>query len=132
MLRDLALIGLFDRPTDVNDPVGERERVSERHVAPHPARLVVNSADGARQPMSARLVNLSAGGAALRVYGHAEPGDLARLEIDVGRLPIEVTVRVVWTRHLSGGRMVGVAFEPLTQVEREAITQFLAEHADTH
>jgi hypothetical protein len=131
VLRDLALIGLFDRPTDADDLVGERERAGERYVAPYPARLVVDYGDGARRHMSARLVNVSEGGAALRLYGHAEPGDLARLVIDVGRIPIDVTVRVAWTRHLPGGRMVGVAFETLTEVEHEAIAQLLAEHANT-
>jgi len=124
VLRDLALIGLFNHDTAHDDLVLERDRASDRYMASYPARLVITH-DRKRVPMSARLVNLSAGGAALRVYGHVVTGDQALLVIDVGRSPVDAPVRVVWTRHLPTGRMVGVAFETLIPDAHAAIAQLL-------
>ena len=128
MLQELAPISLDG---DSND---ERDRAGERVNVPYPARVIVGDdrdgeTQGAGTTMTAHLVNLSAGGAALRVYGRFEPGDSARLIIDMATEPVVISMRAVWTRNLPGGRMVGVTFSRVAPAQQAVIAKLLADHS---
>ena len=117
-------------PIDVHVDVvddDEHDRAGDRVNVPFPARVIVGDHEG-QTPVTAHLVNLSEQGAALRVYGRLEPGDNARLLIEMGRAPVALCVRTVWTRNLPEGRLVGVTFERLTAVQEASIAKLLDDH----
>jgi hypothetical protein len=125
VLQELAPITLDDDD--------ERDRAGERVNVPYPARVIVgddevgDAADA--RTMTAHLVNVSEDGAALRVYGRFEPGDSARVIIDMANAPVVISVRAVWTRNLPGGRMVGVNFSRVAPVQRAGIAKLIADHS---
>ena len=119
MLQELAPIFL-----DTDD---ERDRAADRVNVPYPARIIVGD-DNDGGALTAHLVNLSDDGAALRVYGRLEPGDGARLIIDTAQAPVVISMRVVWTRTLPGGRMVGVTFSRVTPDQQVVISKLLGDH----
>ena len=113
---------------DIDEAEAEAEdesiRASARAVVPYPAHLIVEDGNGSTA-LTAHLVDMSDGGAALRVYGRFEPRHTGRLVIDVGRVPLVVCVRAVWTRTDQRGKTVGVTFDNLTTEERAAITELV-------
>lgn len=121
MLQEIAPFS-FDLDTD-----DERDRADDRVNVPYPARIIVGEENEAGA-LTAHLVNLSDGGAALRVYGRLEPGDSARLIIDMGHAPVVISMRAVWTRMLPGGRMVGVTFSRVTPDQQAVIAKLLGDH----
>ena len=102
-------------------------RASDRVAVPYPARVFTVDGDGESTQLTAHLVNLSQCGAALRVYGHPEPDTDVRLIIDLGRVPVVVCARAVWTRTLHHGPMVGLTFDELTTEQHAAIEALLAD-----
>jgi hypothetical protein len=120
-------------PISLDEGDDERDRAAERVNVPYPARVIVGDDQGAGAQdvgtMTAHLVNLSDGGAALRVYGRFEPGDSARLIIDMANAPVVIAMRAVWTRNLPGGRMVGVTFSRVAPAQQAVIAKLLADHS---
>jgi hypothetical protein len=122
MLYELTAIDFSDED--------DRDRAGERVNVPHPARVIVGEHDApdTQGALTAHLVNLSDGGAALRIYGRLDPGDHARLMIDVGCTPLVISVRAVWTRSLPEGRIVGVIFERMTGAQAAWVARLIADH----
>jgi hypothetical protein len=114
---------IADDDTDAEEE-DEAIRASARVVVPYPAHLIVEEGNGSTA-LTAHLVDMSDGGAVLRVYGRFEPRHTGRLVIDVGRVPLVVCVRAVWTRTDQRGRTVGVTFDNITTEERATITELL-------
>ena len=115
----------LDLDDDIADDVDEvDDRRSVRVNVPFSARVISNDPPGSTK-ITGHLVNLSVDGAALRVYGMLKPRASLRLNIDVGRIPLVVSARAVWTRTLRHGPIVGVAFDELDDGQRAAIAALL-------
>ena len=123
-LRDLALIGIFG-PSKEGEVLGER--ANHRVRLSYPARVVVVDEHAQVVELTARLVNLSERGAALRVQGRLIPATVARLVVDVPGTPIDCSVHVIWTGKNPRWQLVGVTFAQLAPAQESTIAQLLAD-----
>jgi hypothetical protein len=78
-----------------------------------------------RRAYTAKTLNVSEGGCAIRVDGRIVPDTVATLCIEYGATPIELPVRVVWTDTDAHGRVAGLAFNEPTPIQQLAIESFI-------
>ena len=88
---------------------------------------IIAEDNGRVSRLEGHILDVSAGGCAVRVHAHLERGLALRLQLEVGGVALRVPGRVMWSKIREGAYIVGVCFENLGHEQEAALRTYVAQ-----